>query len=101
MSIYSLESHTKILVFFLLQLYQKPQHLFMLEWIQLMFRGYIVYKLVIIKLWRIVSMVITLRVICPQNQGFLFFSFFRVAIHALEILDTPLLLNYTMIGYGV
>ena len=47
-------------------------------------------------------MVITLRVICPQNQGFLiFFHFFRVAIHALEILDTPLLLNYTMIGYGV
>ena len=49
-SIYSLESHTKILVFFLLQLCENPQHLFMLEWIQLMFRGYIVYKMVIIKL---------------------------------------------------
>ena len=93
-SIYSLESHTKILVFFHLQLCEKPQHLFMLEWIQLMFRGYIVYKMVIIKLWRIVSMVITLRVICPQNQGFyFFFIFFRVGIHALEILDTQLLLK--------
>ena len=74
-SIYSLESHTKILVFFLLQLYEKPQHLFMLEWIQLMFRGYIVYKMVIIKLRRIVSMMIILRVICPQNQGFFLFFF--------------------------
>ena len=45
-------------------------------------------------------MVITLRVICPQKQGFLFFHFL-VAIHALEILDTPLLLNYTIIGHGV
>ena len=93
-SIYSLENHTKILVFFLLQLCVKPQHLFMLEWIQLMFRGYIVYKMVIIKLLRIVSMVITLRVICPQNQGFIFFFiFFREGIHALEILDTQLLLK--------
>ena len=49
-SIFSLESHTKILVFFLRQLYEKPQHLFMLEVIQLMFIGYIVYKMVIIKL---------------------------------------------------
>ena len=46
-------------------------------------------------------MVIILRVICPQNQGFLFFSFFRVGIHALEILDTSLLLGYTMIGHSV
>ena len=74
-SIYSLESHTKILGFFLLQLYEKPQHLFMLKWNYLMLRGYIVFKMVMIKLRRIVSMVITLRVICPQNQGFLFFSF--------------------------
>ena len=74
----------------------------MREWIQLMFRGYIVYKMVIITLWRIVSRVITLRVISRQNQGFLFFfSFFRVGIHALEILDTPLLPNYTMIDHGV
>ena len=42
-----------------------------------------------------------LRVICPQNQGIFFFLIFRVGIHALEILDTPLLLNYTMIGHGV
>ena len=47
-------------------------------------------------------MVITSRVICPQNQGFFFFFFFlRVGIHALEILDTSLLLGYTMIGHGV
>ena len=45
-------------------------------------------------------MVITLRVICPQNHGF-FSPFFRVGIHALEILDALLLLNYTMIGHGV
>ena len=49
-SIYSLESHTNILVFFLCQLCEKPQHLFMLEAIQLVFIGYIVYKMVIIKL---------------------------------------------------
>ena len=49
-SIYSLESHTKILGFFLLQLCQKPQHLFMLKVIELIFRGYIAYKVVIIKL---------------------------------------------------
>ena len=49
-SIYSLESRTNILVFFLLQLYAKPQHLVMLEWIQLMFKGNIVYIMVIIKL---------------------------------------------------
>ena len=47
---YSLESHTKILAFFLLQLCEKPQHRFMLEPIPLMFIGYIVYKMVIIKL---------------------------------------------------
>ena len=47
-------------------------------------------------------MVITLRVIFPQNQGFFYFlKFFRIAIHALEILDTPFLLNYTIIGHGV
>ena len=46
-------------------------------------------------------MVITLRVICPQDQGFLFFKTFRVGIHALEILDTPLLLSYTMVNHGV
>ena len=42
-SIYSLESHTKILTFFLLQTYEKQQHLFTLEAIQVVFRGYIVY----------------------------------------------------------
>ena len=75
-SIYSLESHTKILVFFLLQLCEKPQQLFMLKVIQFIFRGYILYKMVIIKSRRIASMVIILRVICPQNQVFfyLFFS---------------------------
>ena len=67
-SIYSLESHTKILAFIFLQFYEKPQHLFMLEAIQLISRGYIVYKMVIIKCLRIVSMVIIFRVICPQNQ---------------------------------
>ena len=72
-SIYSLESHTKILVFFLLQLCKKPQHLFMLEAIHLMFIGYIVYTMVIIKLLGNVSMAIILRVICPQNQGFFYF----------------------------
>ena len=49
-SIYSLESRTKILEFFLLQLCEKPQHLFMLKVIELIFRGYIVYKMVIIEL---------------------------------------------------
>ena len=33
---------------------------------------------------------------------FFIFSFFlTVGIHALEILDTPLLLGYTLIGHGV
>ena len=49
-SIYSLESHTNILVLFLLQLYAKPQRLVMLEWIQFMFRGNIEYRMVIIRL---------------------------------------------------
>ena len=48
-SIYFLESHTQILVFFLLQLFETPQNLFMLEAIQLMFSGYIVCKMVTIK----------------------------------------------------
>ena len=38
----------------------------------------------------------------PAKTGiFIFFNFFRVGIHALEILDTPLLLNYTMIGHDL
>ena len=41
-SLYSLESHTKILVFFHLQLYGKPQHLFIFKTIHLMCRVYIV-----------------------------------------------------------
>ena len=49
-SIYSLESHTKILAFFLRQLCEKPQHLVMLEAIQLIIIGNIVYMMVIIKL---------------------------------------------------
>ena len=32
---------------------------------------------------------------------FIFFHFLRVGIQALEILDTSLLLGYTMIGHGV
>ena len=32
---------------------------------------------------------------------FIFFHFLRVGTHALEILDTSLLLGYTMIGHGV
>ena len=32
---------------------------------------------------------------------FIFFHFLRVGLHALEILDTSLLLGYTMIGHGV
>ena len=31
----------------------------------------------------------------------IFFIFLSVGIHALEILDTSLLLGYTMIGHGV
>ena len=47
-------------------------------------------------------MTIILRVICPQNQGFFyFFQNFRVGFHALEILDTPLFLGYTMIAHSV
>ena len=46
-------------------------------------------------------MAIILRVICPQNQGFLIFFNFRVGLHALEILDTPLILGYTMIAHSV
>ena len=47
-------------------------------------------------------MVIILRVICPQNQGFIyFFQNFRVVLHALEILDTSLILGYTMIAHSV
>ena len=45
-------------------------------------------------------MVIILRVICPQNQAF-FFQNFRVGLHALEILDTAMLLGYTMIAHSV
>ena len=38
----------------------------------------------------------------PAKQAiFIFFIFLRVGIHALEILDTSLLLGYTMIGHGV
>ena len=47
-SIYSLESHTKILVLFSSPTLRKT-HLFMLEAIHLMSRGYLVYKMVIIK----------------------------------------------------
>ena len=46
-------------------------------------------------------MAIILRVICPQNQGFFFFQNFRVGLHALEILDTSLILGYTMIAHSV
>ena len=48
-------------------------------------------------------MMIILRVICPQNQDFFFdfFSNFRVGLHALEILDTALLLGFTMIAHSV
>ena len=35
----------------------------------------------------------------PAKAGI--FYIFRVGIHALEILDTQLLLNYTMISHGV
>ena len=56
-SIYSLESYTKMLLFFLL-----------LQQI-------------------IATMMIILRVICPQNQGFFLFFIFRVSLHALKMLD--------------
>ena len=46
-------------------------------------------------------MAIILSVICPQNQGSFFFQNFRVVLHALEILDTSLLLGYTMIAHSV
>ena len=46
-------------------------------------------------------MVITLRVICPQNQGFfLFFQNFRMDLHAVEILATALHLGNTMIAHS-
>ena len=38
----------------------------------------------------------------PANLGILyFFHFYIVGIHALDFLDTQLLLTYTMIGHGV
>ena len=37
----------------------------------------------------------------PAKPGIFIFSFFRVGKHALEILDTSLLLGYTMIGHSV
>ena len=48
-------------------------------------------------------MIMSFRVICPHNRGFffIFFQFFKVGIHALDILDTQLLLSYRMIGHGV
>ena len=47
-------------------------------------------------------MAIILRVVCPQNQGFFyFFQNLRVGLHALEILDTSLILGYTMIAHSV
>ena len=73
----------------------------MLKVIQLIFRGYIVYTMVIIKVCIIVSMVIILRVICPQNRDLIHFHNFRVGLHALELLDTALPLGYTMIAHIV
>ena len=47
-------------------------------------------------------MAIILRVICPQIQGFFyFFHNFKVGLHAFEILDTSLILGYTMIAHSV
>ena len=47
-------------------------------------------------------MAIILRVVCPQNQGFFYFcQNLRVGLHALEILDTSLILGYTMIAHSV
>ena len=47
-------------------------------------------------------MAIILRVICPQKRGILlFFQNFRVGLHALEILDTSLIVGYTMIAHSV
>ena len=45
-------------------------------------------------------MVIILRVICPQNQGF-FFQNFIVGLNALEILDRALFLGYTFFAHYV
>ena len=43
-----------------------------------------------------------LRVICAQNKGILIiFQNFRGGLHALGILDTALLLGYTMIAHSV
>ena len=44
-------------------------------------------------------MVIILRVICPQSQ--VFFSQILGWVHALEILDTALLLGYTIVVHSV
>ena len=72
----------------------------MLEVIQLMFRGNIVYKMVIMKNCFHGNY---FKRYLPIKPGiFIFFHFFfKAGIHALEILDTQLLLNYTMIGHGV
>ena len=37
----------------------------------------------------------------PAKPAIFIFHFLRVGIHALEILDTSLLLGYTLIGHGV
>ena len=37
----------------------------------------------------------------PTKPAIFIFSFLRVDIHAFEILDTSLLLGYTLIGHGV
>ena len=37
----------------------------------------------------------------PGFFGVFFFQMFRVGLYALEILDTPLLLAYTMIAHSV
>ena len=37
----------------------------------------------------------------PTKPGIIFFLNFRVGLHALEILDTSLILGYTMIAHSV
>ena len=80
----------------------------MLEAIQLMFRDYILYKMVIKKIcflgdyFKRVFMPfipIFFYLVFPHNLSF--FKFFRGGLRALEILDTLLLLGYTLIAHSV
>ena len=74
----------------------------MLEWIQLILRGNIVYKIVIIKIMKNCFHGDYFKSYLPTKPAILlFFQNFRVGLHALEILATSLILGYTMIAHSV